>query len=325
MTEKKINAIQLKRLAKYIGNIITVLSIIFIISSICHMEISINSLPNKKMIILFSFLGIVITVCCLILLGYAWMQPLQCFGTQKINFGEVIVIYLKANIGKYLPGNVVHYVERNLFAANMGVRQIYIAISSLMEIVIIIVTALGMSLLFSYKDLILVIQNFISTKWLVVITGVVFSLLIFFFLLFFRVPKIRNIIMEIKNLISMKKGIIVLFKMTICDIIMLCGNGICFALICQSIPETTMSAKTIIYLMNCYILAWVAGYCIPGAPGGIGVREMIIMLLAGNAVSSDTVVLAAVIHRTVTIFGDFFGYCISMMGNKYLKAKKLII
>lgn len=322
MTEKRISKDNLKRSVKYIGNIMTVLSVIYIVINICQMEINVTELLDKKKLTLLGVLGIFITLYCLFILSYAWMQPLQWFGNKKIKFVEVVAIYLKSNIGKYLPGNVIHYVERNLFAANTGISQVYITISSIMEIILIIVTALGISVVFSYKELMQVFTDLVVPTWMITVIGVFIVLFLVLFVFLFHIPKVRNFLRKITREVISKQGIVVLVKMEISYIIMLCSNGICFALICVAISENAMDIKTIIYLMNCYILAWVVGYCMPGAPGGVGLRELVIILLAQNIMNSEIVVLAALIHRIITVLGDFFGYGISLGINVCLKEKK---
>lgn len=321
MEVEKVSKAKFKRGAKYIGNAVTILSVIYIAISVGRMDIDINRLPNKEKVLIWSALGIVITIISLFLLSYSWMQPLQWLGNKKINFLNISSIYLKSNIGKYLPGNVAHYVERNLFAMNIGIRQVYIAISSGLECIIIVVTAIGISVLFSYKELVRVFDSFGILKWIKIGLAAGVVLFVVLSIIFLHIPKVKNILKDIRSTATIKSGFGVLIKMIVCDAIMLYGNGICFSIICWSISGTVIDAKQFMYFINCYILAWVVGYCIPGAPGGIGVRELVIILLVQNTVNSDLVVLTALIHRIVTILGDLSGYGISIGIKTYLRKK----
>ena len=321
MEVEKVSKAKFKRGAKYIGNAVTILSVIYIAISVGRMDIDINRLPNKEKVLIWSALGIVITIISLFLLSYSWMQPLQWLGNKKINFLNISSIYLRSNIGKYLPGNVAHYVERNLFAMNIGIRQVYIAISSGLECIIIVVTAIGISVLFSYKELVRVFDSFGILKWIKIGLAAGVVLFVVLSIIFLHIPKVKNILKDIRSTATIKSGFGVLIKMIVCDAIMLYGNGICFSIICWSISGTVIDAKQFMYFINCYILAWVVGYCIPGAPGGIGVRELVIILLVQNTVNSDLVVLTALIHRIVTILGDLSGYGISRGIKTYLRKK----
>ena len=61
-------------------------------------------------------------------------------------------------------------------------------------------------------------------------------------------------------------------------------------------------------IVSGYVIAWVLGFVIPGASGGIGVRELVITLLLGSVVGAEMVLTLSVIHRLITILGDFLAY-----------------
>jgi glycosyltransferase 2 family protein len=67
--------------------------------------------------------------------------------------------------------------------------------------------------------------------------------------------------------------------------------------------------------------AWVVGYVVPGAPGGLGVREaMMVVLLApltGEAVATGL----AVSMRLTTLLGDGLTVLVGVMG-RYLQSRK---
>jgi hypothetical protein len=58
-----------------------------------------------------------------------------------------------------------------------------------------------------------------------------------------------------------------------------------------------------------YVLAWLVGLVTPGAPAGVGVREMTLLLLFGGAIKEADLLMAVVLSRMVTVVGDlgFFG------------------
>lgn len=54
-----------------------------------------------------------------------------------------------------------------------------------------------------------------------------------------------------------------------------------------------------------YLIAWLAGFVIPGAPGGIGVREgVLVLLLAGHPGGEAAGLALGIGMRAVTTFGD---------------------
>ena len=69
-------------------------------------------------------------------------------------------------------------------------------------------------------------------------------------------------------------------------------------------------------IVSGYVIAWVLGFVIPGASGGIGVRELVITVLLGSVVGPETVLTLSVIHRLITIVGDFLAYLVMLIIRK---------
>lgn len=51
-------------------------------------------------------------------------------------------------------------------------------------------------------------------------------------------------------------------------------------------------------------LAWMAGYLVPGAPGGLGVREAVLLLGLAPTVGEPSALAAAASYRMVTVLSD---------------------
>jgi hypothetical protein len=57
-----------------------------------------------------------------------------------------------------------------------------------------------------------------------------------------------------------------------------------------------------------FAIAWVAGYLAPGAPGGLGIREAMMLILLSPVVGSGVAVGLAVTSRITTAFGDLIAF-----------------
>lgn len=66
-----------------------------------------------------------------------------------------------------------------------------------------------------------------------------------------------------------------------------------------------------------YIVAWLAGLVTPGAPAGVGVRELVLMFLMHGQVPEADLLLAVVVGRIVTVGGD----AIFFLGSSLLPTK----
>jgi uncharacterized membrane protein YbhN (UPF0104 family) len=85
-----------------------------------------------------------------------------------------------------------------------------------------------------------------------------------------------------------------------------------FALI---VPE--YSPIMLVPLCGAYVVAWLAGLVTPGAPAGIGVREIVLLLLLGSSVAEADLLLVVVLGRIVTMVGDILYFITSIMLSKY--------
>jgi len=57
----------------------------------------------------------------------------------------------------------------------------------------------------------------------------------------------------------------------------------------------------------------VAGYIIPGAPGGLGVREAILVAALGPVYGEGTAVALAIIYRVCSITADGLAFLIGLI------------
>lgn len=54
----------------------------------------------------------------------------------------------------------------------------------------------------------------------------------------------------------------------------------------------------------CFVIAWLLGLVVPGAPAGIGIREAVLLGLLSHTIDSDTALIAVTLSRIVTAGGD---------------------
>ena len=67
-----------------------------------------------------------------------------------------------------------------------------------------------------------------------------------------------------------------------------------------------------------FALSWALGFLAPGAPGGLGVREGIMLLLLHGAASDEILLAFVLLARVVTMLGDAFCFSVgSIVGTRY--------
>lgn len=299
--------INIKKYLKYIGNLVTILSIVFVIYAVFKLKVDFAKLANPRaiMILIIGAFGVTFTVY---FLAYAWKNTLNYLSGKKTGFKDVAHVYGKANIGKYLPGNVMHYVERNLFAAKIGLNQLDLAISSVVEVIGIIVVALLFSVIYAHEEFIRAIRQYVKPTYVFLLIGLAILLIIAIVIVCKKNERIRNMAKRLTNW----KFVRVFLLNLIIYAIVLAILGAILVLICGFIFDANIDANYIAKIITYYMLAWVLGFIVPGAPGGIGVREAILVLLLSPVIGDTVTLSAALIHRLISIIGDLIGYVIAL-------------
>jgi hypothetical protein len=67
------------------------------------------------------------------------------------------------------------------------------------------------------------------------------------------------------------------------------------------------------------MLSWLAGFLTPGAPSGLGVREVLMMMFMAGTLNEGILISAMFMHRMLTVMGDVIAYG---MAFTYAQVKK---
>lgn len=294
----------LKNVGKIFGKIISILSIVFIVYAIYKLGFDFGSITDWPVFLGVSAICAIVKCITVYLTGSAWADWLRFFAKGKIDTKGAMNAYLKANIGKYLPGNVMHYVERNLFATDLGISQKKLAFGTILEVAGLVGVALIVSVIVSANQLVETIRYIFSDEYknmlAIAIVLVILVICIVFFI--FR-KKLSSMISEYTVSDFVKTVFIVLIKYALSLIALGAIMVILYAYMGGELDWNNASL-----IVSGYIIAWVLGFIIPGAPGGIGIRELVITILLGPVVGTETVLSLSVIHRLITIVGDFLAY-----------------
>ena len=146
-TGSRISSNKLKFIIKTIGKILSVLSIVFIAVKIYKLGFDPEVVENIPGFIAVSAVAVLLKMLSVVTSASGWRRWIAFLSGRKIRFWNAFYIYGKAGIGKYLPGNVMHYVERNMFAAEYGLPQKKIAAGSVLETLELVLAAFLMSVI----------------------------------------------------------------------------------------------------------------------------------------------------------------------------------
>ena len=302
---------------KIVGNILTILAIVFIIKKIISFDISIEDLLTGKSIFLFIF-------CCflytgqILLLYLPWIKLVSIFSD-----GEVLqngrkslfsYIYAKSNILKYIPGNVFQYVGRNELAINLNLNHADVAAATLTEIILTIIAAFLVSAFCIWSFTIDIFVEYKSSILLLFFIGFLVLIIAFIIAIKFFNKKIIGLLNIYIKTVFKRNSIKNFLFCLIYYIINFLVNALQYLIVMYILGSLNVSFEALKVLIGSFILSWVIGYVTPGSPGGIGIRELIMSsIIVGSGLSSDNIIISAmVLYRIINVIGDILGYCISL-------------
>jgi glycosyltransferase 2 family protein len=212
-----------------------------------------------------------------LMLARAWWELLG-FQRARPSWPKAICIYGLSQLAKYVPGNILHLAGRQSIGLASGIPGWALARSIVWELGLLVGT--GSLFVILVAPLVLTSVSTSGATIAFVLTLLAVSLL------------------ERRCLAA------ALAKAMLWQTAFLVSSGLVFlATLTVASPQVT---PLIILPTWCaaYVVAWLTGLVTPGAPAGMGVRELVLVLLLGARVSEPELLLAVVLGRLVTIVGD---------------------
>lgn len=296
------------------GKILMVLSILFITYKLMQYNIDLSYINNFYIFILFGFV-LLHGANIYIFAPKSYSLLINLISYKQVPYALVRYIYCKSNLYKYLPGNIMHFIGRNQIAVNANISHADIAVATIIEMIMLVTASLLIILLTSSVqvfELVLLYKNEYVLHILIILV------LVIMFTLYIIRKKIINKIKQYKVILT-KNGIRVLLIVLFYSVIRLSINALIF-IGCLSVFINEIPFNDFWNIFGIFIMTWVVGFLIPGAPGGIGVREAAMCLAFGYLYSDDKILYTALIYRVISIFGDMMSY-IYVLVNKNIEKK----
>lgn len=215
-----------------------------------------------------------------LLLALGWWHFLRHLGATLTRLGS-IRIYGMSQLAKYVPGNIFHLAGRQALGMAAGIPAGILAKSTIWELGSIAVAGT----LFGWLILPLLSPGF---------------------------PELASVVLLLCS-VALVGGIFRLMALRqaewafICQLLFLLVSGAVFVallhLIASSDGLDTVRHWQIIG--GAYTVAWLVGLVTPGAPAGVGVREVVLLFLLKGLVAEMDLLMAVLLGRLVTVLGDF--------------------
>jgi hypothetical protein len=298
------------RIVKYVGYIITLIAFIFLGKTLMSMNLDIKHIKNPISAIVLGILISISYVGIVYISSYAWKSTLEFINKGRIPFCDIIPVYTKANMGKYIPGNIMQFAGRNILAGKLGFKQLDITFCSIIEIIMLLFTDCILSLIFGMKRF----KQVLKAVYYKINPSMVYSILIVLILLItvviWLLVKKSGIIKNYKHFFT-KKFLKLLCKLFCIYSVTLIIPGIFLVMILKLVLGASISLQISMTIISGYTISWVLGYVVPGAPGGIGIRESLLLLMLGPLFTNNIVLLAALLLRIASTLGDLIAFLLS--------------
>jgi glycosyltransferase 2 family protein len=275
LTKKRI----LRRTLNWTGNALALLGIVFVAFRLHNYGNTID-LTRFNVILCAAIAGFaMIYGISNLMLAAAWWNLLEKFGTNVPHYWA-IKTYGISQLAKYVPGNIFHLAGRQAMGMSAGISGGMLAKSSVWELGLLAVTGalyglLTLPLLFPAIPVFVSLAGFFSVSLIAYIGlrhtfGIHLSQTFTWYLCFLAISG------------TLFVGLLNLF-----------------------VSNQTIDSLPLVSVCGAYIIAWLAGLVTPGAPAGIGVRELVLLFLLKGLVGEADLLLAVVVGRVITTCGDF--------------------
>lgn len=309
----------MKKLIKIAGNLLMAAAIVFLIKKIFDMDVDLSQLASPPMIGALA-VNFVIQTFLFVVGCTPWLGFTRALSGRKIPFSAAMPVYTKSNIYKYVPGNVFQYVGRNKLAVDMNISHVDVACATILDILFCVFWT-GIIALMLLRGRIAGLLEKYGGKILVV--GIAGIMLIAVILIFVRLKfgdKLREYIsryskaFEKENRKSSMAGI---FYYLGSNCVLAVSYFVCLRLVIGSAAD--FSELTV--LTGAFMFAWIIGFITPGAPGGIGIREGVMIFVSGAA-HQERIVLFVLVMRLASVFADLAAFGIGQIYNSHRNAAK---
>ena len=263
------------------GNLLSVLAVLFLVNKLLDYREIFAAIPFTVTEVASLIFLMGVSGAANHMLSLAWWLLLAHY-TPSVGRATAVSIYGQSLIGKYIPGNIFQFAARQVTGVEKGVNGRSIASASLVEIPLLatlpVLSAFWLIAADGYLDQIWLGQYVFPAVVLILLCGI---------LLCRSWWIARSLI-----LYSVFFG----------------ATGVVFASIFWKInADLLFLSPEFFLLVIIFTVGWFAGFATPGAPAGLGVREVAVIFLAQGRYPENDLVLAVAVSRLASTFGDF-GY-----------------
>ncbi len=219
-----------------------------------------------------------------------WKKLLTLVGT-KISFIEANNIYANSQFWRYIPGRVMLFVRRIMLCTKKGISNWDASLSIILELTALLISAVATAIftsvfwpntpsstkiIFAALSITIIVATIFIPKFSKLITSLIQK---------FMKVKNKNPTIHYENL----PWILLAYALTWT----LQGTGL--YLIAASVYDAPLTLLPV--CIGIFAISWVVGFMGILTPGGVGIREGVLILLAAPFMPTNIIIITAVISR----------------------------
>ncbi|MFT6527985.1 MAG: uncharacterized membrane protein YbhN (UPF0104 family) [Celeribacter sp.] len=302
---------RISRLITFFGILVSLLAAGFVVRSIMVNWQSLSDFDYSNINLWGATGSVVFYALCIGAAALNWTQILKALAPHTKPLA-VFSVFVVAQLGRYLPGNVGHYFGRVVLGRSIGIPLKATGIGSLIEIL-----------------------SALAAGALIFICAYLFVPNIFAQALEFLPPQVTPLRMLLTILVGLTVVGLVVKKINASaqipsvDLVVwsraigfattsLMLTGISFTLFLHSMTPITGPQWALTLVV--FSMAWLAGFVTPGAPAGLGVREAVILAFLTPVFGPAVALGVSILHRLLCTIVDLITSALGWL--LFVKAKK---
>lgn len=281
-----VNRDKIKKIVYFLGKSLGVLGLIFVFyklsqeytlsSFLSQLSLFANTIP---LLIMLNFVSTLLGI-------YAWHIMLLHYAKEPFPYKTSYYYFAKTEISKYLPGNIFHFVGRQVLASKLGITQMEMAKISILFSFLLMVATVISSTVFAFlaSDIPLYILMLMGLSCVIIIVITVY--------LYPSLPMKKKVRMNL--FLSLSVAL----------------QGVMLGIIVM-LQSSHFSAGLFFESVSIYIISWLIGFITPGASGGLGIREGTFIAIAAFVhldIASEIIIFSVLLVRFINIIIDIAMY-----------------
>lgn len=241
------------------------------------------------------------------LAALAWRRLLATMRIEA-DFRRLCGIQMTTQLGKYLPGNVGHFIGRSALAMKAGLPAGAVAATLAVEVLLLLATGVGVGVAAAALSRPGLVQLQAHGAMLGMVAAACVAGVA---LLPFANRRLPRFVARLAPRLAWRTDAMQLRPADLAVAIALyaCAYlaiGTSAAILARGLwPDQPLDLAL---LTAAFAVAWVAGFVTPGAPAGIGVREALLVVMLGPGMGAASAALLVLALRLATVLGDIFSF-----------------